>query len=130
MRPNADIVTVHVPLTLRRRGSRKLVLAPDGTPKAPSARARIDNALVKAVARAYRWRKLIETGVYATIEEIAEAEKINPSYVSRILRLTLLAPDIVEAILDGRQPDTVTLAMLMKPFPVEWQQQRVWSAKP
>ena len=131
MRPNADIVTVHVPLTLRRRGSRKLVLAPDGTPVAPSPSARIDNALVKAVARAFRWRKLIETGVYATIEEIAEAEKINPSYVSRVLRLTLLAPETVEAILEGRQPEPVTLAALMKPFPVEWEKQRwVWWAKP
>lgn len=77
-------------------------------------------AMVKALARAFRWRKLLETGVFATVEEIAAAEKINASYVSRVLRLTLLAPNIVEAILDGRQPAEMTLAVLMEPFAVGW----------
>ena len=81
--------------------------------------------MVKALARAFRWRKLLETGAFGTIEELAAAEKINPSYVSRVLRMTLLAPDIVEAILDGRQPDTSRLADLAAPFPVDWQDQRV-----
>ena len=80
--------------------------------------------MVKALARAFRWRKLLETGVYATVEELAAAEKINGSYVSRVLRLTLLAPDIVEAILDGRQPITVQLDAVLKPFPAEWDAQR------
>lgn len=79
--------------------------------------------MVKALARAFRWLKLMETGVFATVEEIAAAEKIHASYVSRILRLTLLAPDIVEAILDGRQPAEMTLAVLMKPFAVGWREQ-------
>jgi hypothetical protein len=77
--------------------------------------------MVKALTRAFRWRKLLETGVFATVEEIATAEKINASYVGRVLRLTLLAPDIVEAILDGRQPSAMTLAVLMRPFAVGWQ---------
>jgi hypothetical protein len=76
--------------------------------------------LVKGLARGFRWRKLLETGVYGTIEEIAAAERINSSYVSRVLRLTLLAPEIVEAILDGQQPVEMTLAVLMRPFPAEW----------
>ena len=79
--------------------------------------------MIKAIARGFRWRKLLETGVYATVEELAAAEKINPSYVSRVLRLTLLAPDIVEAILDGRQPAEMTLAALMRPFAVGWERQ-------
>ena len=79
--------------------------------------------MFKALARGFRWRKLLETGVYGTIEEIAAAEKINSSYVSRLLRMTLLAPDIVEAILDGRQPAEMTLAVLMRPFPVGWTEQ-------
>ena len=70
-----------------------------------------------------------ETGRYATINELAAAEKINSSYVSRLLRLTLLAPDIVEAILDGRQPDGMTLPGLMDPFPVEWGQQQAIARK-
>jgi hypothetical protein len=79
--------------------------------------------MIKALARAFRWRKLLETDVYGTIEELSKAEKINSSYVSRILRLTLLAPDIVEAILDGRQPPELTPAILMEPFPNAWSEQ-------
>ena len=83
----------------------------------------IDNAMVKAIARAFRWRDMLESGEYATIREIAAAEKINETYVGRVLRLTLLAPDIVEAILGGRQTAEVTLAVLMRPFAVEWTEQ-------
>jgi hypothetical protein len=79
--------------------------------------------MVKAIARAFRWREMLENGAHATIAEIAAAEKINESYVSRVLRLTLLSPDIVEAILDGRQPAEMTLAALMQPFAVEWREQ-------
>jgi hypothetical protein len=79
--------------------------------------------MVKALARAFRWRKLLETGVHATIDDLAGAERINPSYVSRVLRLTLLAPDIVEAILDGRQPAEMTVKELTQPLPVEWEGQ-------
>ena len=116
------MLTVHIPLTVRRRGGRKVVIAPDGT-EAPvvSAAARIDSTLVKALARAFRWRRMFESGVVSTVGEIAVREKINKSSVSRILRLTLLAPDIVEAILDGRQATEVTLRGLMKGFPVEWE---------
>ncbi|MGA7450857.1 MAG: hypothetical protein WBW73_06130 [Rhodoplanes sp.] len=118
-------VTVRVPITIRRRGGRKLVLAPDGTTDTWAAPCRrIDNAMVKAIARAHRWREMLENGAHATIAEIAAAEKINESYVGRILRLTLLAPDIVEAILDGRQQTDMTLTVLMRPFAVEWTEQR------
>ena len=80
--------------------------------------------MIKVIARAFRWRKLIKTGVYASIEEVARAEKINPSYVGRVLRLTLLAPEIVEAILEGRQPVGMTMAGLLTPFPLAWAEQR------
>jgi hypothetical protein len=88
-------------------------------PSWAKTQTRIDNTMVKALARAFRWRKLLETDVYGTVEEIAAAEKINTSYVSRILRMTLLAPEIVKVIVDGRHPTELTLAKLMKPFPVE-----------
>ncbi len=116
-------ITVRVPMAFAKRGGRKLVIAPDGVSTVASVRPRIDNTMIKALARAFRWRKLLETGVYATVEEIAAAEKINASYVGRVLRLTLLAPDIVEAILDGRQPAHITLAILMRPFGVGWRAQ-------
>ena len=116
-------LTIQVPMTFKMRGGRKLVISPDGVPSWAAPRARIDNAMVKALARAFRWRKLMETGVYSTVEEIAAAEKINTSYVSRILRMTLLAPEIIEMAVDGRQPANLALAKLMKPFPVNWQEQ-------
>lgn len=118
-------VTVRVPISIRRRGGRKLVLAPDGmnVTTAPVVR-HIDNAMVKAVARAFRWREMLENGEYTTIREIAAAEKINESYIGRVLRLTLLAPDIVESILYGRQPSEMTLAKVMQRFPLVWERQR------
>ena len=119
----ARTVTVEIPFTIRKRGGRKQIISPDGQPSWAPPRARIDNTMIKAIARGFRWRKLLETGVYGTIEEIAAAEKINPSYVSRLLRTTLLAPEMVEAVLDGRQPADMTLALLMQPFGVLWAEQ-------
>ena len=118
----AQMLTIRVPLEIRKRGGRKLVLTPGGM--ANRGASATDTTLVKALARAFRWRRMMEAGRFATLNELAAAEKINSSYVSRLLRLTLLAPDIVEAILDGRQPDGMTLPGLMEPFPVEWEGQR------
>ncbi len=118
----AQMLTVRVPLAVRKvRGGRKLMVAPDGM--APRGASAADTTLVKAVARAFRWRRMMEAGRFGTINELAASEKINSSYVSRLLRLTLLSPDIVEAILDGRQPEAMTLPALMEPFPVEWRLQ-------
>ena len=116
----------HVHVTFKMRGGRKLVVTPDGAPWAP--RPRVDNAMVKALARAFRWRKMLDTGVHATLEDLARAKGVAPSYVSRVLRLTLLAPEIVEAILDGRQPAELQLDDLLKGFPLEWEGQRQSSA--
>lgn len=122
---DARTVTVRVPIAIRRRGGRKLVLAPDGAEitAAPVTR-HVDNAMVKAIARAFRWRDMLESSKYATIREIAQVEKINETYVGRLLRLTLLAPDIVEAIVNGRQPAGLQLDVLMRRFPVGWREQR------
>jgi hypothetical protein len=111
-----------VPFAIRKRGGRKLIVALGGATASPD-RPRVDNAMVKALGRAFRWRKLLETGAYGTIEELAVAEKINSSYISRVLRLTLLAPNIVEAILYGRHASELTTSSMMKPFPAEWKKQ-------
>ena len=118
-------VTVTVPFAIRKRGGRTLVITPDGVTSAPAPRTRVDSALLKALARGFRWRKLLETGHFATIQEIAEAENINSSYISRVLRMTLLAPEIVEAILAGSHPAGLTRAKVMQPFPMEWSRQRI-----
>jgi hypothetical protein len=111
-------VTVHLPLTFARRGVRKAVVTPDGTPWAPPPR--VDTALVRALARAFRWRRMLDEGVCATIDELAKREGVNRGYLSRVLRLTLLAPEIVEAILDGRQAEGMRLEELLEGFPLEW----------
>jgi len=114
--PIPDTVTLHVPFRIVKRGGRKEMHLPDGT--TPSRRA--DSALVKALARAFRWKRMLESGEFATVAELAEREGIAPSYMTRVLRLTLLAPEIVEAILDGKQGPEVTLARVLEPFPLGW----------
>ena len=120
---DSQSVTVHVPLKIRRHGGRKMIIAPEGAAPWAPPRARIDNAMVKAIARAFRWRRLLEEGQYGSVVELAEAEKINKSYVSRVLRLSLLASPIIEAILNGRQPHTLGLPILLEPLPLEWEVQ-------
>jgi hypothetical protein len=118
-------LTVSLPLQFTRRGGRKQVVMPEGQSAPVRGRARIDSTLVKAIARAHRWQRMLESGAYASIAELASADRINPSYLARVLRLTLLAPDIVESILDGRHdPLCLSLDKLMKPFPIQWDAQR------
>lgn len=123
-------VTVTVPLTIRRRGGRKQIIGPDGTP-VPSgtdatgvATTRGDPALVKALARAFRWRRMLESGYHPSIRDLAKAEDVDRNYVGRLLSLTLLAPDVVEAILDGRAPAALDMAALMAGCPARWDEQR------
>lgn len=114
-----DTVTLHVPFRIVKRGGRKEMHLPDGTTQPRQT----DNTLIKALARAFRWKRMLESGEFATIGELAESEGIAPSYMTRVLRMTLLAPDIVEGILDGKQGSEVTLAYLLIPFPAEWREQ-------
>lgn len=116
-----DTITLHVPFRVVKRGGRKEVQLPDGAP----VQRKTDNTLIKALARAFRWKRMLESGEFATIAELAEREGIAPSYMTRVMRLTLLAPDIVEAILDGKQGPEVTLGRVLEPFPVEWHLQRL-----
>jgi hypothetical protein len=114
---------VSISVSFLQRGGRKQILSPPGTaPWSPAPR--VDGAVVKAVVRAHRWRHMLESGEYSSSAELAKAEKVNDSYLSRILRLTLIAPDIIEAILAGRQPRTLQLDDLLKPLPAAWQRQR------
>jgi hypothetical protein len=118
----SNITTVTVPLTFRRIGGRKVIMAPDGE-QLRALPINVDNTMVKALARAFRWQRLLDKGKYATIAEIAVAEKINASYVSRVIRMTLICPTTVEAILNGSQPRGLGLAHILEPFPLEWTEQ-------
>jgi hypothetical protein len=120
----AASITVRVPLAIRRRPGRRTVVTlvcQQGDKVMPT---RADPALVKALARAFRFQRLLDEGRYASISEMAAAERIERGYLGSLLRLTLLAPDIVEAILDGKQPPKLGLPTLMEAFPAEWLQQR------
>lgn len=123
-------VTVTVPMSIRRRGGRKQIIGPGGEPVQAGeggtgvATTRGDPTLVKALARAFRWRRMLEAGRYASIRELAAAEGVDRAYVGRVLNLTLLAPDLVEAILDGREPDAPSLPRLLCGLPAVWAEQR------
>lgn len=120
----ATSITVRVPMRIRRRPGRKTVVTPvrDGGEVALPTRA--DPALVKALARAFRYQRLLDEGRYASISEMAAGERIERGYLGSLLRLTLLAPDLVEAILDGRQCDATCLDLVLKPVLALWAGQR------
>lgn len=117
--PIPDTVTLHVPFRVAKRAGRKEMQLPEGAtqPRHP------DSTLDKALTRAFRWKRMLATAQFTTIAELAEWEGIAPSYMTRVLRLTLLAPDIADAILDGTQGPEVTPARVLDPFPSEWQKQ-------
>lgn len=124
--PIQDVIALHVPFRVVKRGGRKEIRPPEGAPQT----RRSDSTLVKALGRAFRWKRLLESGDFATIGELAEHERIAHSYMTRVLRLTLLAPDLVEAILDGTQGPGMTLPRLLEPFPSDWAAQRThWPAE-
>ena len=114
-----DTITVHVPFRVVKRGGRKEMHLPEGAAQL----RRTDSTLIKALARAYRWKRLLDAGSFATIEEIPAHERISASYLTRVMRLTLLAPDIIEAILDGRTP-ALGLDELLSPMTQLWSEQR------
>jgi len=107
-----------------RRGGRKRIVAPDGSEIVPILEAAVGRYAGQgagagvAMATAARW------GVYASVSDIGDAENISKSYVSRILRLALLAPDIVEAILVGKTDQALMLEQLERPLPASWEEQR------
>lgn len=112
-----NTITVHVPMEFTNRGGRKTVISEKTL---PPPQPRIDNALLKALARAHRWRQLVEDGTFASVTELAKAEGVNESYACRMFRLTLLAPAIVTAILDGEHTSHLMLKTILRPLPVQW----------
>ncbi len=121
--PNPSDRAISVPFKLKRRGGKKLVITPDHAPTIVRTDRR-DAVMIKTLARGFRWRALLDGGKYATIEDLGRREQISPSYVGRVIRLTFLAPDIVEAILNGTQPRLLDTKSLLRPFPAEWNAQK------
>jgi hypothetical protein len=124
-RLDGETLIVRIPMRFQRRGGRKRIVAPDGSAIVPASKPQPDGTLVKALARAWRWQQLLDDGVYASVSDIGDAENISKSYVSRILRLALLAPDIVEGILAGTADQALVLESLERPLPMDWCEQRI-----
>jgi hypothetical protein len=128
MSPSAKVtragrtLVVRVRLPARRRGARKLVVSPDGSPWT-IPRVVIDGTIVKALARAHRWKGMLESGDYVSLTDLAKSEKINLSYLCRMLRLTLLAPHLTEALLNGRHSE-LQLSDLLRAMSPIWTDQR------
>ena len=115
-----ETVTIHVPFRIVKRGGRKEMILP----RSAQTRRQADDSLIKALARAFRWKRMLESGEFSTITELAQCEKIAAPFLTRTMRLAQLAPDLVEAILDGRQPRGLTLEALREPLPSDWSAQR------
>ena len=125
-----DTLSIRIPIRLQRRGGRKLIVTPEGL-KVPQRRPAPDQTLINALVRAHRWRRRIESGRAKSITDLAEQESVTDAYVCRLLPLTCLAPDIVEAILDGRQSKGLRLTELLGNGPLVWEEQRVgWNFCP
>jgi hypothetical protein len=111
-------------MRFQRRGGRKRIVAPHGSAIVPSSKPQPDGTLVKALARAWRWQRMLDERVYTSVSEIGDTENISKSYVSRILRLALLAPEIIEGIVAGRGDQSLMLEQLERPLPASWAEQR------
>lgn len=127
--PDGRTMVVSVPMTFRRRRGRKIIIVPDGAKEQSRPSVPLANPIVTALARAYRWKRMLESGEYGSVRELATAENIGLSYLCRVLRLTLLAPDVVEAILDGCVSKELHLVNFLRPFPILWQQQKLLSRR-
>ena len=119
----AGSVVVSVPIRVARRRGRREVIAPGDRTASTGAQTRTNASLALTLARAHRWRELLEEGRYCSVRELALELGVDSSYVARLLRLTLLAPDIIEAVLAGTEPDGLSLEKLYR-APSEWECQR------
>jgi len=117
-------VIVNIPMQMKRRGGRRQIVVPDTLMTEEESKPAYHESMVLAIVRAHRWQELLESGKYSTLTEIAQKAGVNPSYAARIYRLTLLAPDIIEAILEGREPDGFTMRKLAGRIPMYWEDQR------
>jgi hypothetical protein len=121
---DGSIITVRIPMKWKRRGGRKVIIAPGGRDAWVPAKPRPDEALIRAFVRAHQWKRMLDEGRYRSAGELAETEGVTRSFVNRMLRLSLLSPDIVEAILEGRQPKGMQLEELTGTMPSAWEEQR------
>jgi len=122
-----DTLHIRIPMQFSRRSSRKMIVGPDGKTISEMIEAEADNTdytFISALGKAFSWQRMLDEGKYQTPKELAEKEKVEVTHMYRVMRLTLLAPDIIEAVLNGKQPRTLTLQNVVRGFPISWQEQR------
>jgi RNase P subunit RPR2 len=117
-------ITVHIPINFRKHGGRRYIIMPDAVQQVYKAPVEKES-LLKAIGQAFEWKAMLDEGKVTTMTELAAKADINLSYLARVLRLTLLAPDIIDAILNGKQPQQLTLLEIFKSMPADWNEQRV-----
>jgi len=122
VRRDDDCVVLRIPMTFRRRSGRREIILPPGA--GASAGPELNRVLVLALARAWRWQEMLDNGQIGSVDELAKRLRLGPTYVARILRLTALAPDLVEAILAGDESDDLSLRRLSDDLPLGWTEQR------
>lgn len=119
----------HIPLQFRKRGAQKVLIPPPGEDMARTRSA--DSPLLLALGRAFYWQRLLDEQEYESADALATGLGIDRTVVKETLRFTLLAPDIVQAVLEGKQPSTFTLQTLKRRVPMDWEEQRVlWGFAP
>jgi hypothetical protein len=121
---DGDNILIRIPMRFKKRGGRKEIIAPEGLDRALPDAGPAQQPIVTALARARRWQEMLDNGEVGSVTELADRLDADRSYVARILRLNLLAPDIVEAILAGREPSGLSLAKLTQTLPILWHEQR------
>lgn len=122
-----DTLHIRIPMQFSRRSSRKMIVGPDGKTLNEMIDPEADNTdytFISALGKAFSWQRMLDEGKYQTPKELAEKEKVEVTHMYRVMRLTLLAPDIIEAVLNGKQPRTLTLQNVVRGFPISWQEQR------
>lgn len=121
-----DVVSVRVPFEIVRRGGRKVIVVPERAVTAPAnlSEPEIDAVLLKAVVRAWRWRRGIEEGRWASLSDIAERAGVTVSFVCRMLALTTLAPDLLQSVLDGQATPRLSLTRISGSLSPLWEEQR------
>ncbi len=124
---HSETIDIFVPLEIKRRSGTATLMIPKNSNKVDDQK-HFDNKILKSLAKAYKWKMMLEKAQVSCLSEIAQREKATPSYVSRVFNLNFLSPRIIDKVLNGAQPRTLKLQdIIINEIPDSWQEQEeVW----